>query len=322
LEVTGQADFLSEPHPAIEAELALSEVPLEPFRSILERANLQLRGGLLTASGRLEYAPGAKSVRVHEATIQQLKADYVHRPQTGRLERRGAERVKEVARRAAEEPRTKAHVEELTLTESELGWWDLTKEPPYRLYIAAAEFHLKDFSTEPAEEPAVAKLTGRFMGSGETTANVRFRPWAGSVDLDLDLQIVGTELRSMNDLLRAYAGLDVAAGAFSLFSEVNIHRERIRGYVKPLLRGLNVYDPEQERGEGVLQKAKEGLAGALGQALKNPRNEVATVADLSGPVQDPEASTWQVLGNVLRNAFFEAILPGFQREAGRPARDE
>lgn len=36
-----------------------------------------------------------------------------------------------------------------------------------------------------------------------------------------------------------------------------------------------------------------------------------------GPLEDPETSTWQAIVNLLRNAFVEAILPGFDGQARR-----
>jgi hypothetical protein len=41
---------------------------------------------------------------------------------------------------------------------------------------------------------------------------------------------------------------------------------------------------------------------------------VATQADISGKVADPESSTWEVVARLIQNAFFQAILPGFERE--------
>ncbi len=40
------------------------------------------------------------------------------------------------------------------------------------------------------------------------------------------------------------------------------------------------------------------------------RAEVATRADLSGPIDDPEASTLEIVMRLLQNAFIKAILPG------------
>ena len=47
--------------------------------------------------------------------------------------------------------------------------------------------------------------------------------------------------------------------------------------------------------------------------LKNtPRGEVATKADVSGPVENPQASTWEMVMTLMKNAFFDAVLPGLE----------
>jgi hypothetical protein len=74
--------------------------------------------------------------------------------------------------------------------------------------------------------------------------------------------------------------------------------------VKPLFSDLDVYHPEQD-------------AGGVGTLLQNqPRDEVATRTDISGPIENPETSVWDILPNLVRNAFFDAILPGLERRSG------
>jgi hypothetical protein len=59
------------------------------------------------------------------------------------------------------------------------------------------------------------------------------------------------------------------------------------------------------------------VAGGVSEILENfPRDEVATQANISGPLDNPQASTWQVVVTLIQNAFFKAILPGFERELG------
>ena len=50
--------------------------------------------------------------------------------------------------------------------------------------------------------------------------------------------------------------------------------------------------------------------------------EVATKADVSGPLDSPQTSTWQVLVRLVQNAFIKAILPGFEREAAASSRSK
>ena len=136
----------------------------------------------------------------------------------------------------------------------------------------------------------------------------------------LDAKVIGTNLVTLNDLLRAHGRLDVSEGQLSVFCQVQVHDGRIRGYIKPLFRDVEVYDPRDDRGENVFQHLYEAIVEQLAKVLANrPRQEVATIVDVSGPLKDPDISTLQVIGNLLRNAFVEAILPGFDAERSRAA---
>ena len=119
----------------------------------------------------------------------------------------------------------------------------------------------------------------------------------------------------MNDMLRAYGKFDVAAGTFSLFSEIRVKNRYIEGYVKPLFGGLDVYDPAQDRDKSLVRKLYEKAVEGVSKVLKNaPREEVATVATISGPIDNTQANTLEVIVKIIQNAFFKAILPGFDRQ--------
>ncbi len=62
----------------------------------------------------------------------------------------------------------------------------------------------------------------------------------------------------------------------------------------------------------------EGLVGGIAGLLENrPREEVATKVAIEGNLENPQTSTWQTVVNLIQNAFFKAILPGFEREVTR-----
>jgi hypothetical protein len=53
--------------------------------------------------------------------------------------------------------------------------------------------------------------------------------------------------------------------------------------------------------------------------LENPfHGQVATRAELSGPVEHPQASTWEIVAGLIRNAFWQAMVPGVDRRERRP----
>jgi hypothetical protein len=118
----------------------------------------------------------------------------------------------------------------------------------------------------------------------------------------------------MNDILRAFGSFDVAAGQTSVYSQIAIKNGNIDGYVKPIFANLKVYDYKKDKGTGILHQAKELAIGGESHLFKNrSADKVAADVDLTGKLTSPDVDTWQALGQVVRNAFIEAIILGFDR---------
>jgi hypothetical protein len=196
-----------------------------------------------------------------------------------------------------------------------VGFVNKAATPPYRVFLTDTNLTVSNFSNQRAEGTAVARLNGKFMGSGSTVVTATFRPERRGPDFDLHVSVENTDLRTMNDLLRAYGNFDVTAGKFSVFSEITVRHQRVEGYVKPLFSELDVYDPGQDREKGAARKLYEKVVEGVSRVLKNvPREEVATVATISGPIESADANTIEAIVKLIQNAFFKAILPGFERE--------
>ncbi len=208
--------------------------------------------------------------------------------------------------------------DQVSVVGSQLGFVNRAADPDYRLFLADAEVQVRNFSNQLREGAMVAKVTGNFMGSGRTVVGATFRPETNGPDFALAAAIEHTDMRALNDLLRAYGNFDVVRGFFSVYTEMRVENRAVRGYVKPLIRELDVYDKDKDQEKNLFQQLYEAAAGGVSQLLENfPRDEVATQATISGPLENPQASTWQVVVTLIQNAFFKAILPGFEGERGR-----
>jgi hypothetical protein len=204
------------------------------------------------------------------------------------------------------------------VTGSTLGFVNRAAEPDYRMFLSEATIDLKNLSNHFTEGTAVAAVRGKFMGSGATTADANFRAEKNGPDFDLAAKIENTDMRAMNDVLRAYGKFDVVSGLFSFYAELSVKNQRIEGYVKPLYRDLKAYDERQDAEKSAFRKLYEKLVGGVSKLLENrPRDEVATKAEVAGRLDKPDTSTWEVIANLVRNAFFRAILPGFDEELRR-----
>jgi hypothetical protein len=314
----GQADFLAVPHMAVKAQVALEQIALAPFQPVARRHNLDLRRGTLSAAGDLEYAPSVRLVHLRQLTIDRLQADYIHTAQTAVVEKRRVQQVKQAAQEVSNAPGILLRADQVRLTHGTLGFVNRAARPDYRLFLDGAEVHVQNFSNQLTQGTAAAKVTGKFMGSGQTVVGASFRPETKGPDFALAASIENTQMPALNPLLRAYGKLDVVGGFFSVYTEMRVKNRAVQGYVKPLIRELDVYDAHQDQGKNLFQQLYEAAAGGISKLLENfPRDEVATQADIGGPLDNPQASTWQVVVTLIQNAFFKAILPGFERELGR-----
>ena len=122
-------------------------------------------------------------------------------------------------------------------------------------------------------------------------------------------------MTAMNDVLRAYGDFDVSAGIFSLVSEIHVKNDAITGYIKPFFKDMKVYDKRKDKDRGIFHQMYELMIGGVAKILKNrPNQEVATKITIAGPVEKPKTSTWQIVVELIKNAFFKAILPSFEHE--------
>lgn len=306
----GNADFLAEPYPAIKAKYQVEAVPLQRLRPIVRRENLTLSGGILSSHGDFEYGPRHRDVHLADVTVSKLVLDYHHTPATTTAaEKKVSEATKDT------QPAVPVRIDHFAIQDSRLGLVSVAKDRPFRVFLDSADFTMTNLSSGFREGPVKASLTGRFMGSGAVHGRATFRDNSKGPDFDLSVEVEGASLPSINELLRAYGKFDVAAGTFSVYTEMKVHNGRVDGYVKPLFKDVKVYSPQQDRKKPVLRKLYEKVVGGLSHLLENkPREQVATVADISGSLDDPNTSTWQIVVRLVSNAFVKAILPGFERE--------
>ena len=316
--IQGHANFLAEPFPGFHILFDLSDVPLAPFRPLVARSNLVVKGGIVSTSGELESAPGIRLVHVHDLALRKVTIDYLHTADTAPAEKQRVETVKQAVKGAAAAPQEDLRVGRLTIVDSELGFVNEAMDPAYRVFVSGVSVTATNLSNGLRAGPAVVRATGRFLGSGPADASATFRPDEKGPDFDLAVSIHDTDMRLMNDLLRAYGKFDVAAGAFSFFCELKVKDGTVDGYVKPLFREMKVYDARKDAEKSLFRKLYERLVGGVAKLLENrQRHEVATEAHLSGPVDTAHASTFEVIVRLVQNAFFRAILPGFDAELSR-----
>lgn len=321
LVVDGGADFLAEDFPAVRAHLRVSDMDLEYFDPVTRRINLLVKGGRLGASGEFEFAADTRVLDLEAITVEGARIDYFHTAQTAAVEEQRRHAASDAAKRIATEPGTLVRIQKIDVLDSEFGYRNDATSPPYRLFMTHSRLELRNLASSQGTQPAMAALTGHFMGDAVLRARASFRP-GERPDFDVKVALDDGRLERLNDLLRAYAKLDVVSGRFSIYSEVRVKDGQMSGYVKPLFHDVDVYNARQDKGKNLFKKAYEAIAGGIAKLLQNrKREETATVTTISGPVENARADTAEIIGGLIRNAFFDAILPGFEGSV-KPGKDK
>ena len=314
----GQADFLAEPNPTFRGDVELNNIALDYFKPITNRYNLWVDKGVLSAAGHLQYDQDMRTVALSHAAVDGIHVDYVHTAATAAEERETCQKTAQAVREASNAPDLLVRINELRLTKSTVGFVNKTTTPPYRIFLSDTDGTLTNLSNQQIEGTAAAKLEGAFMGSGTATAEGTFRADKAGPSFDIGVRIEEVDVTKLNDLFRAYGRFDSSAGRFFLFSELDAKDGAVTGYVKPLFKDLKVYDKEQDKSKPLGKKMYEHIVGGVAKLLKNrSREEVATKAEVLGRIDNPKVGTVPALVRLVQNAFFKAILPGFDEEIAR-----
>ncbi len=317
LHVRGRADLGATPGPLGDLAFDLQGIELARFDQLTRPWGLTVASGTLSAQGQLTRNPDQTRLAIRQLGVAKPVVEYVQ--VTPSDEQRVEQATKETTA-ARERPAVRVDLDRAEITGGTFGFTDKKATYPFRLFLADTDVTLTGFSNERSQRDGIANIRGRFMDSGPAALDARFAGGgAGQPEFALGVRVENVQLYTMNDLLRDTGGFDVASGEFSVYSDFTVRNGRIDGSVKPFFKDMDVYDRKQDAGKGVGQQLYEALVGAAATVLENRfHGQVATRAELSGPVEHPQAGTWQIIAGLLRNAFWQAMVPGVDRQERRP----
>ncbi len=321
LALEGSADFMARPQAGVAGRITLRNIPLGYFSPVLERTGITTRGGTLALDGSLEYGRTIHSMILDDIEIADADVEYGYAQPEAVDQQKMKEQTVQAAQELQDAPRTLTRVDRLRLTGSRFTVANHTARPVYKVFLSDLDLDVRNISNQPEDGAATARMTGKFMGSGRVRGSAAFWP-SSSADFSLALSVENTRMDTLNEVFRAHGNFDVSAGWLSVYTEMRLKRGHVQGWVKPLFSEVDVYNATQDRDEGFWHRLWEKTVGVASKLLRNrPRKEVATVVDISGRLENPRASTVQIVANLVRNAFVKAILPGLQRESSGKAPD-
>ena len=149
---------------------------------------------------------------------------------------------------------------------------------------------------------------------GTFVVNLKLDALSDKPLFDMNAKLENTHLPYLNDFFKAYANIDINKGVLDVYAEVAAKEGKFTGYVKPVIKDLDVVGPE-DRDDKFLDKVWENLVGFVGFVVENrKKDQVATKIPLNGDFGNVEVGTTSAIVYLLRNAFIQAIFPSIDNQ--------
>jgi hypothetical protein len=156
----------------------------------------------------------------------------------------------------------------------------------------------------PAHLAASANVYG-----GKFNLNVDFDALNKTPTFDMNAKLTQINMVYLNNFFKAYGNFDLKRGHFGLYTEFAAKEGKFKGYVKPIIKDLDIVQWNKEEGN-IGQVLWETLIGSVAEVFQNqPKDQLATKIPITGSFDSPEPGLWDAISYVLRNAFVNALKP-------------
>ena len=201
----------------------------------------------------------------------------------------------------------------LSANNGELHFHDLTTKP--RLDVFLDRLHIDAHNLTNSRKVseslyATIFVDGRAMRSGTLKIKTYLNPLSQPPDLKLNLSLADLDLVDLNKFFTAYGKFDVKQGKFNLYSEIATSHNKVIGYLKPIIKELQVSDFSKDREKSLGHAIWEKIVGGVGGLLKNySQDQQAAKIPFEGQLDAPKAEVWKTIKSIFHNVFVQALEP-------------
>ncbi len=176
--------------------------------------------------------------------------------------------------------------------------------------------NIRNVDEKPGRLPSPIWATGDVPGWGGTMRfDANMYLLKQTPDFDYNMRFNDLQLTELNTLAREYAKIDFERGTISVLSEMAMNDGKLKGYLKPLTKNMQVFKLKEHDDRTVGSFFRELLAEGGAEILENQRkDQVATKIPLRGDVSDVSVDIWTTIFGVLRNAYIEAFEKKFDND--------
>jgi len=190
----------------------------------------------------------------------------------------------------------------------QIHYIDVTSSPPLNISMEKVQIvatNLSNVNDSAKLLPAHLDASGHAY-EGDFTLKMDFDALKIVPTFDMTAEIKNLNLALLTDFFKAYGNFNVKKGRFRLYTEFAAKEGAFGGYVKPLLKDMEVVKGEGDFKEQIWESIVAGVA----KLLENKQtDQVATKLQINGRFDEPNMNLWRAISYLLRNAFVQSLKP-------------
>jgi len=200
------------------------------------------------------------------------------------------------------------------INNGEIHYRDLHSSPKVDIFTNNVHIIAENLSNakhKKEELPSTVKADADVYG-GQVTLDMKIDPLNKVPSFDVNAKLTEVNLVKINDFLKAYGNFDVEKGSLQLYTEAAAKDGMIKGYTKPIIKDMKVLNWKTDK-ETPVRFIWEAIVEGVSWVLNNKsKDQIATKAEFEGRIDKPDVNIWFIIGQLLRNAFIEALYPALE----------
>lgn len=210
-------------------------------------------------------------------------------------------------------------IDEVAIRDGVVVFHNFVSDPPVDLRATAVNadiLNLTNIRDEDGQRVAELTATAHLFDSADLEAEALFDPFGRMDAFTLALRVLAIDVTRVNDLARAYAGIDFESGNGEFVMELEAEDGQLSGYAKPLFQNLKIFSWRSdvvEQDKNPFRIAWEVLVEGITTIFRNaPADQFGTRIEIGGRIDNPDLGLFGAAIEVLRNAFVRALEPYFE----------
>ncbi len=210
-------------------------------------------------------------------------------------------------------------INRFAMVDGEIHFRNYVADPDIDIYLHDIDLVARNLTNSAKISDSLVATAigeGRAMKSGVFKIDMKMDPVADRPTFDLAFELRHFNLPEVNDFLKHYLAVEARDGKLSLDAEAKSREGKYKGYVKPLVKDLDILRIKEEK-KSVGEAIKGFFVKIVAAVFENKSKEqLGAKIDFAGSFEDQDITLWGAVGSFLRNAFVQALKPGLEGGLG------